>query len=166
MTTCTRRIQFCAGHRILGHESKCAHVHGHNYVAFITARADKGLDDVGRVVDFSVLKERIGWWIDRNWDHGFIANEADAYLVKVLEEFNVARDRKPECGGIIACPEYGKLYTLDCNPTAENMAAHLVNVVAPQELLHEGVHVTKVQLWETENCYAEAMCECESKKWG
>ena len=29
--------QIDAGHRIRGHENKCAHVHGHNYVAFVMA---------------------------------------------------------------------------------------------------------------------------------
>ena len=32
--TCTRRLQFCAGHRVYGHESKCANVHGHNLAVF------------------------------------------------------------------------------------------------------------------------------------
>jgi len=69
--TCTRRIQFCAGHRVAGHENKCNNLHGHNYVAFITAQAHN-LDNLGRVVDFSVLKDIIGGWIDDNWDHGLI----------------------------------------------------------------------------------------------
>ena len=63
MISCTRRIQFCAGHRVLGHENKCANAHGHNYVAYISARSND-LDKVGRVIDFSVLKEKIGGWID------------------------------------------------------------------------------------------------------
>ena len=54
MITCTRRIQFCAGHRVMGHEGKCRNLHGHNYVVFVTAQADE-LDSVGRVIDFSVL---------------------------------------------------------------------------------------------------------------
>ena len=49
MITCTRRLTFCAGHRVLGHESKCAHPHGHNYVVYVTAEAEQ-LDDVGRVM--------------------------------------------------------------------------------------------------------------------
>lgn len=39
--TCTRRLQFCAGHRVLGHEGKCARPHGHNYTLFVTAKAVK-----------------------------------------------------------------------------------------------------------------------------
>ena len=62
--TATRRLQFAAGHRVHGHEGKCRHLHGHNFVVFLTAAAEN-LDAVGRVIDFGVLKERIGGWIER-----------------------------------------------------------------------------------------------------
>ena len=39
MITATRRIQFAAGHRVFGHEGKCRWLHGHNFVAFLTAAA-------------------------------------------------------------------------------------------------------------------------------
>ena len=29
--TCTRRIEFDAAHRVMGHEGKCKHLHGHRY---------------------------------------------------------------------------------------------------------------------------------------
>jgi 6-pyruvoyltetrahydropterin/6-carboxytetrahydropterin synthase len=48
--TCTRRVHFSAGHRVMNHESKCATVHGHNYYVSIQAEASV-LDDIGRVVD-------------------------------------------------------------------------------------------------------------------
>ncbi len=41
MITATRRVQFCAGHRVHRHESKCRNLHGHNYVAFFTAEAER-----------------------------------------------------------------------------------------------------------------------------
>ena len=126
----------------MGHENKCAHLHGHNYVALVTAEAEK-LDIVGRVIDFGVLKERVGGWIDREWDHGFIANEADAEVVAMLSAF---------------APRHGaeqRLYRLNGNPTAEVMADYLLRSVCPVVLAGTGVRVVKVQLWETENCYAE-----------
>ena len=138
MITCTRRIQFCSGHRVFGHEGKCRHLHGHNYVAFITAQADV-LDSIGRVIDFSVLKERIGGWIDREWDHGFIVWHGD----------------EPAKAAVRSCDPF-KLFELPTNPTAENMADYLLRVVCPQELGGTGVRVVSVRLWETENCYAEA----------
>lgn len=140
--TCTRRVQFCAGHRLLHHESKCSHLHGHNYVALFHARAEE-LDGVGRVVDFSVLKERLGGWIDEFWDHGFIYNAEDEATLRALE-----------VAGTLF-PLGQKVYPLPENPTAENMADHLLRVVAPPVMDGTGVEVYKVTLWETENCYAE-----------
>jgi 6-pyruvoyltetrahydropterin/6-carboxytetrahydropterin synthase len=131
-----RRIQFCAGHRVHRHESKCAHPHGHNYVLMVYARPSHGkLDSIGRVIDFSVLKERVGGWIDTFWDHGFIYWKGDEQMAKLVEGF--------------------KSYELPDNPTAENMAKHLVEVVCPKLFCGTDVEVYKVTLWETENCRAD-----------
>lgn len=139
--TCTRRIQFCAGHRVLRHEGKCAHMHGHNYVALITCEPDEGpyhLDDVGRVVDFSAIKERIGGWIERNWDHGFLYFKEDVEVQRCLETLDHKR------------------YAMPDNPTAENMALYLLHEVCPRELRGAGVTAVRIRVWETENCYADA----------
>lgn len=138
LITCTRRIQFCAGHRVLGHEGHCANLHGHNYVAFITAEAEQ-LDNVGRVVDFSVLKQHVGGWIDREWDHGFIANRYDEQAVAA-----------------VTATQPHKLYLLPDNPTAENLADYLLTVVCPKVLAGLDITVTSVTIHETENCYATA----------
>ena len=137
MTTAVRRLQFCAGHRVWKHEHKCANLHGHNYVAFVHAEADR-LDALGRVIDFSVLKDRIGGWIESNWDHGFICHREDTEALAAME----------------AIPNQ-KTFTMDHNPTAENMADYLLRVVGPQQLAATGVRLVRVVLWETENCYAE-----------
>ena len=136
IVTCTRRIQFCAGHRVYQHESKCRNVHGHNYVAMITAQAPS-LDALGRVIDFSVLKDRVGGWIDREWDHGFLVYVNDRELVALFSDM----------------PEQ-KLFVLPYNPTAENMARFLLDKVCPSVLDGTGVDVVEVELWETENCKA------------
>jgi len=139
--TATRRIQFCAGHRVYKHESKCRNFHGHNYVAFLTAvGCFTELDALGRVVDFGVIKEKVGSWIDANWDHGFIINKEDSEGRKAL-----------------AVLEQQKVFVMDGNPTAENMARYLLEVVGQNTLRGEHVALAKVVLWETENCYAEAI---------
>jgi len=120
----------------MGHESKCAQPHGHNYVAFFQAYATS-LDGIGRVIDFSVLKAKLGGWIDETWDHKFLVYEKDRALGDALSSAT---------SGIVSCP---------FNPTAENMAMYLLSVVAPRELEGTGVVVEKVTLFETENCYAE-----------
>lgn len=143
--TATRRIQFCAGHRVVGHEAKCKFIHGHNYVALVTAVAEltprrhDQLDEVGRVIDFSVLKDRVGGWIDEHWDHKFIMWE---------------NDRELEGHGLNYITP---VFTLPDNPTAENMARYLLNVVGPAVLADTGCGLIRVRLWETENCYADAV---------
>lgn len=137
--TCTRRFQFCAGHRVHMHESKCRNLHGHNYVAHVTvAKGAEGseLDDLGRVVDFSALKEIIGAWIDAHWDHKFVlyANDTEARAAVALT----------------ATP----IYVMQSNPTAENMARELFDV-ADRLLVPKGIYPVRVVLEETENCRAE-----------
>jgi len=133
-----RRIQFCCGHRVLNHESKCANPHGHNYVALFHAEYEKKQDELGRVVDFSVLKEKIGGWIDENWDHTFVLSSEDKDLIISLTKYHKK-----------------KIFVLQSNPTAENMAEYLLKCICPQVLTGTGVKIVKVVLWETENCYAE-----------
>lgn len=132
----TRRFQFCAGHRVHLHESKCANPHGHNYVMMVTVRGP--LDPIGRVVDFSVIKDLIGEWIEKNWDHGFIYFDRDADMRRLFEG------------------KSWKSYALNRNPTAENMADYILSVVAPPLLMPFGLICTTVELWETENCCAVA----------
>jgi 6-pyruvoyltetrahydropterin/6-carboxytetrahydropterin synthase len=112
-------------------------LHGHNYVALF--EADAPLDALGRVIDFSVLKERIGGWIDSQWDHGFLLWEKDNEAV-----------------AIVGSMPGQKLYLMPYNPTAENMARYLLEKVCPGVLQDTGVVVTSVRVWETENCYADA----------
>lgn len=156
---CVRRIQFCAGHRVAGHESKCSNLHGHNYVLNVFAEAPS-LDSIGRVVDFSVLKECVGGWIDMNWDHGMLLWEKDAQALELMRsaKWLLPTAAVPLMPGLSG-EERGvlvnqKLATLPFNPTAENMARYLVEVVCPEVLRGKGVQVVRVEIWETENCMA------------
>lgn len=140
--TCTRLLHFDTGHRLYRHEGKCAHLHGHRYTAEITAEAES-LDAIGRIVDFSVIKEKVGGWIDRNWDHAFVFWSED---IELISAFAQLQKSEPST----------RFYKLPMNPTAENMASYLLLTVCPQELQGTGVTVTHVRLWETENCFADA----------
>lgn len=142
MISAVRQIGFDAGHRVYGHESKCATFHGHRYTAEIYCRA-KGLDDLGRVIDFGVIKERIGSWIDQQWDHAMIIWAKDPDLTKIQ-----------------ACSGFKPVFVTDFNPTAENMADFLLRIISPQLLHDSTVEVHKIRLWETPNCYVEVGLEC------
>lgn len=141
MITCTRRLEFDYGHRVYKHESKCAHIHGHRGVVEITAMASN-LDDIGRIIDFSVLKEKVGGWIDSNWDHNFLVYAKDEETIKAISTISDNR----------------KIFICDFNPTAENMAQYLLYNVCPEVLKGTNVLVTSVILHETPNGKAEATC--------
>jgi len=147
MITATRRLQFCAGHRVHRHESKCANIHGHNYVLFFEAMKvkthdlpeDLDLDSIGRVIDFSVMKAKLGTWIGENWDHGFIFFAGDPDL------------RALYLGPLVS----HKHFELPYNPTAENMAKFLLTKICPVLFADTGIVITSITLHETENCSAK-----------
>lgn len=123
-------------HRIPRHESKCAAFHGHRYAAELECWAES-LDDRGRVVDFGVIKERVGSWIDQHWDHTAILMRGDP---------------DPAVPAIVASnASFGRpVYFMDVPPTAENIAAALAEI--SQELLADtGVKLLSIRLYETPN---------------
>jgi 6-pyruvoyltetrahydropterin/6-carboxytetrahydropterin synthase len=140
--TCTRIVEFCAGHRVMGHENKCSNLHGHQYK--VELHASGPIDGIGRIVDFSVLKLTIGHWIEHHWDHGFLLHCKDDEAIRRIVDF-VTRDGHKQ-----------KHYLFDDNPTAENLASFLLHKICPKLLEHSAVRVVKVVVWETPNCYATA----------
>jgi len=134
--TATRYHDFSTGHRVYGHESKCAHLHGHNYRIYLTVEAEQ-LDTVGRVMDFSVIKDKFVVWLEINWDHKFLIWEKDPFA-PTLKELD------PE-GTVV----------VGFNPTAENMGQYLINVIGPQQLAGTNVKLVKVNIEETRKCSVE-----------
>ncbi len=138
IVTAVREHEICAGHRVAGHESKCRHLHGHGYVITFHCQAP-ALDAVGRVIDFGVIKSCLCQWLEDNWDHSFLMWEQDDLLP--------ALSLLP---GLCMVP---------FNPTAENMAIYLLDVIGPQQLARTGVQLTKVTVQETRKCGATATLE-------
>lgn len=136
--TIERRFEIDAGHRVLNHESVCAHPHGHRYGIVVTARAKGGLDSLGRVIDFGVIKEILGGWLLENWDHAFLTGAADEVMTTFLESNDFRR------------------YILPENPTAENLASYLLNEICPRLFAQERIEITQVRVHETPNCVATA----------
>ncbi len=132
MITCTRDFGIDAGHRLLKHEGQCRHVHGHRYLFRVTVTAPQ-LDDVGRVIDFSVLKSVLGQWLLDRWDHGFLAQQGDP-IIPFLQA------------------DGSKIYLLEFAPTAENLARYVWAQAAI--LLPDHIKPVEVVCWETPNCSA------------
>jgi 6-pyruvoyltetrahydropterin/6-carboxytetrahydropterin synthase len=126
------------GHRVVGHEGKCQNLHGHNYRITFTVEAKDELGDcdkVGRVLDFSVIKEKLCVWLEREWDHKMLIWSED--------------------------PLYGQLKALDpsvvCvlfNPTAENIGLWLLQFIGPELLRDTRAKLVKVEVEETRKCSA------------
>ena len=137
-----RSLRFCASHRLFGHEGRCAFFHGHNYRVDVEVEAAGGgseVDSVGRVVDFSLIKKRLLGWLDEHWDHAFLVWEEDANALAAVR-----------------LVEPTKYFLMPWNPTAENMARYLLEVVAPRVLDDLGVVACRVAVWETEEACAIA----------
>ena len=132
-TLATRYHDFCYGHTVCGHESKCAHIHGHNGRVTFHCEAPE-LDKLGRVIDFSVIKTTLCDWVETVWDHRFLVFKDDP-RAKPLHLLD------PE--GVVVVP---------FNPTAENLAGYLLNTVGPQMLKGSGVTLVRVDFEETRKC--------------
>lgn len=132
-TTATRYHDFSTGHRVYGHESKCSFLHGHNYRIYFTIEAQE-LDTVGRVLDFSVMKDLLCEWLEENWDHKFVVYEKDPYAEQL---------KKIDPQGVVI---------VDFNPTAENLGNYLLNTVGPRQLRDTNAVLTSVSIEETRKC--------------
>lgn len=152
--TAERYHDISAGHRVVGHENKCRHLHGHNYRIHFVCEAD-ALDSVGRVIDFGVIKEKLCMWAEDNWDHKFLAWTEDDVMDRAADamahEFHMHNK-----DGALGLEDLfgGSLVFTPFNPTAENMAKHLVEVIGPQQLAGTGVTLVSVRIEETAKCSA------------
>ncbi|MEM5318617.1 6-carboxytetrahydropterin synthase [Paraburkholderia sp. JHI869] len=120
------------GHRVYGHEGKCKNLHGHNYrIHFVCEGAS--LDDLGRVIDFGVIKTLLCNWVEDHWDHRMLLWAEDPFYA-YLRDIDASVVRVP------------------FNPTAENMAQWLVTVLGPDVLEGTKVRLTEVRIEETRKC--------------
>ncbi len=152
----TRKFTFDSGHRVWGHAGKCAHLHGHRYDIEVTLEAPD-LDDLGVVVDFGVLKELFGGYIDAYWDHTMLLNTRDPLAIVWAAEQQA--DPSKRSGFFLP----GKVPILfnDCNPTAENISAALFREFQCLIQKHPETNLKvdnflHVRVWETEKCSAVA----------
>lgn len=139
--TAQRYHDFSMGHRVVGHEGKCALLHGHNYRITFFCEAP-ALDGIGRVVDFSVIKEKLCNWIEKEWDHKFMAWTEDPLMAQITSSVGDAAD---------------SIVWVDFNPTAENIGKAILEKIAPGQLNGTGVLLTKVIVEETRKCGATVL---------
>ncbi len=151
MITAERYHDFSCGHRVHAHEGKCRGMHGHNYrITFVVQGDTAELDALGRVVDFSVIKDRLCNWLEEHWDHRFLLWERDPFAATMAMLF-AAEPATDDMSHLAH-----SLIQVPFNPTAENMAAYLLDVIGPAQLANTGVKLIRVRVEETRKCSAIA----------
>lgn len=137
MRTITKEFSFSYGHRLRFHSGLCKNLHGHNAILRITlGETSMNKDDM--VIDFSVVKNKVKEWLDKNWEHAMIVAKEDTELGELL----------------IQLPNQ-KIFILDNEPTAENMAGLLFKSILPTIFAGLPVTIYSVVFYETPTSYTE-----------
>jgi len=129
MYSVTKEVHFCYGHRLLSHEGKCRHLHGHNARAMIRLESES-LDRLGLVMDFKEIGDYVKSWLDSEIDHNLLLYKEDP-IVPLLRG---AGER---------------VYVMDANPSAENIARLVF-----EQVERGGFPVVEVAIVETDSAVA------------
>ncbi|MBK7356277.1 6-carboxytetrahydropterin synthase QueD [Propionivibrio sp.] len=142
----TRRLEFDAGHRIPDHKSRCRHLHGHRYALEVTLGGDiilqAGDPSNGMVMDFAEVKTLVQQHLVDHWDHAFLVHAGDTQVVEFLQSI----------------PNH-RTVILGCVPTSENLAEYAFNLLDSvfQDTYGNHLRLERVRLYETPNCWADAV---------
>ena len=120
----TKLIDFCYGHRLLNHDGKCRHLHGHNGRIEIDLESNR-LDGLGMVLDFAAVRDLVRRWVDDHLDHRMILCRSDP-IVPVLRA------------------QGEPMFLMDENPTAENIARLIF-----KHGRAAGLPIAELRLWES-----------------
>ena len=96
-------------HRIRGHKGKCQCIHGHTWkIELSVSCADDALDELGMVLDFTVLKEKFFRHVDACFDHTCLFGKEDWRELMNLCEPDPHGGRRPtllKVGEALGVPE-------------------------------------------------------------
>lgn len=70
--TLTKTFRFEASHQLIGHDGKCARLHGHSWLLEIEISGDHLTPDgpkAGMLLDYSTIKEQVDPIVERYLDH-------------------------------------------------------------------------------------------------
>jgi len=96
------------------------------------------------VMDFADVKRIANEQVVGPWDHAFLAFRGDRLVLDMLA----------------AIPDH-KTVVLDVVPTAENLATEAFRILDPayRDLYGNHLQLERVRLYETPNCWADALRE-------
>lgn len=151
MLTAAKTFHWCSSHRLMHHEGKCARLHGHNYRAQVEfVQRSPALQADGMVLDFGVIGDAIGGWIDEYLDHNCLLNKVDTVARQAISVLNMAQPAEDA--------RNTRVMLFPCDPTAEAIAAALLTVarrvIERMAAAFPDVEVGDVQVWETDTCLA------------
>ena len=116
------------------------------------------MDALGRVIDFGVVKDIVGKWIDDNLDHNTLLHPDDP-LLEDREVDGVFVNGVDFAESLVGRPPFIMPFMMP-NPTAENIAQVILNQA--RALLHDtGLFVSGIELYETPNCSVRIFDEPE-----
>lgn len=136
LITAERYHDISCGHRVVGHENKCRFLHGHNYRFHFKIASENGLDNLGRVIDFSVIKTHLCQWLEDYYDHKTLIWKNDPHLPDLLSVFRES------------------IVVTEFNPTAENIAEDFCVNKAPELLKGTKCKLIEIKIEETRKCSA------------
>jgi 6-pyruvoyltetrahydropterin/6-carboxytetrahydropterin synthase len=129
----SREFHFSMGHTLHNYEGKCANLHGHNYRMIVTLEGQPRAQ-TEMLVDFGDFKNMVNGVLE-DYDHHFLifAGDPRAQALKQIDD--------------------EVRYTAS-NPTCEFLVDQLFWKLH-EDVVDYNYSVKSVQLWETEDCYAE-----------
>jgi 6-pyruvoyltetrahydropterin/6-carboxytetrahydropterin synthase len=131
ITTAVRYHDISCGHIVTNHKGSCKQLHGHNYRIYFFIKLKKETKE-DMVIDFSEIKNKLCKWLDDNYDHRFLIWSKDTR----------AKQLKSIDNSVVITP---------FNPTAENIARYLVEVIG-KKLLNKKLILYKCVVQETVKC--------------
>ena len=140
----TKEFTFDSAHQLVGHDGKCANLHGHTYRVEVALKGPVIKEELstakaGFVMDFTDLKAIVKEELIDVLDHAFIA-KGDEPALKTLQESG------------------SKVVVLGFRSTCENMSMYMTHWMKMN-----GLPVHYVRIWETPTgsaiCYADDLPE-------
>ena len=147
VATISKYVEMDTGHRVPMHASKCSNPHGHRYrvTAFVEGPIlpPRGETDDGMVVDFGDIKALLTEHVHDVYDHAFVVWQYDEALLDFLHT------------------QGWRYVSVPFVPTAECMAQHFYDVLAPR-LGDRGLHLVAIEVQETPSSIARYQPEVRS----
>jgi 6-pyruvoyltetrahydropterin/6-carboxytetrahydropterin synthase len=131
-TTIHLETKFDSAHKLENYLGKCSHLHGHTWLIKISI--DGITNDNGFIIDFNEIKR----FIDR-YDHKVLVKETAKNRL-LFRDFNSS-----------------EIIFFDLNPTVENLALFFAQNIKVICNINTLITTVTVQLFESENSYAEVI---------